>query len=267
MSEVIIKKGVDNITIKHKYDIIDDYIYSTLNNPQIAEKYGTSAKNVGLIISRHFKALANVRETKALISEQDRDVGEKFQQRYENSILNTESINEEFKQLLSEPDSLTLTDNEMIFAELYNEHGNEVKALEESGLNAGLKRTESLKDREQYHSSLTMRAFYLRRKPNVAHYLTLIQQDRIKAITDGKAYIQTELLAVIERLKAAGTPQSLTTYLKAVDSLARTYGAFEDKMVVESVDGDSALEKILARAQKAKVTLIEQEPEGEDEDQ
>lgn len=266
MSDIIVKKGVENITLKHKYDIIDDYIYSTLTNPQIAEKYGTSAKNVGLIISRHFKALANVRETKALISEQDRDVGEKFQQRYENSVLNTDKINEEFLQLLSEPDSITLTDNEMVFCELINDNGDEIRALEESGLSAGLKKTESLKDREQYSHALTLRSFYLRRKPNVAKYLLTIQQDRIKAITDGKSFIQTELLAVIERLKAAGTPQSLTTYLKAVDSLARTYGAFEDKMVVESVDGDSALEKILMKAKRAKEVLIEQEPEGEDGD-
>ena len=40
-------------------------------------------------------------------------------------------------------------------------------------------------------------------------------------------------------------------------ALGRSYGAFDDKLVIETVDGDSALEKILARAQKAKVTLID----------
>jgi len=51
----------------------------------------------------------------------------------------------------------------------------------------------------------------------------------------------------------------LSTYLKAVESLGRTFGAFEDKVTVENLSGDSALDKILMRATQAKAQLIEQE--------
>lgn len=253
MTTTIVKKAADNITAKSKYDIIDDYIYSNLTNLEIAEKYGTSEKNVGLIIARHYKALANVRETKMLLQTQ---VGNQRFSMSKSEVLDTNKINEEFLSLLSEPDSLVLTDNELIFCELYNDDGDEIRALEESKLNAGLKKTKDIRDREEYVHSLQLRSFYLRRKPNVGAYLLQIKQDRIKSITDGKQFVQTELLAVIERLKAAGSINSLSTYLKAVESLGRTYGAFEDKVSIETLSGDSALDLIIAKTREAKGRVI-----------
>jgi len=256
MTTTIVKKAADNITAKHKYDIIDDYIYTNLTNKEISEKYGTSEKNVGLIIARHYKALANVRETKLLLHTQ---VGNSRFVMSKNEVLDTNKINEEFLSLLSEPDSLVLTDNELIFCELYNDDGDEIRAIEESKLNAGLKKTKDIRDREEYVHAVQLRSFYLRRKANVGAYLLQIKQDRIKSITDGKQFVQTELLAVIERLKTSGSINSLSTYLKAVESLGRTFGAFEDKVTVENLSGDSALDKILMRATQAKAQLIEQE--------
>jgi len=169
-----------------------------------------------------------------------------------------DKINEAFLSLLSEPDSLVLTDNELVFCELYNDDGDDVRALEESKLNAGLKKTKDIRDREEYMHALQLRSFYLRRKPNVGAYLLQIKQDKIRSITDGKQFIQTELLAVIERLKAAGSPQSLATYLKAVESLGRTFGAFEDNIKVESLSGDSALDLVIAKTREAKARLVGQ---------
>jgi len=253
MTTTIVKKAVDNITAKSKYEIIDDYIYSNLTNLEIAEKYGTSEKNVGLIIARHYKALANVRETKMLLQTQ---VGNQRFTMSKSEVLDTDKINEAFLNLLSEPDSITLTDNELVFCELYNDDGDDVRALEESGLHAGLKKTKDIRDREEYQHALQLRSFYLRRKPNVGAYLLQIKQDKIKSITDGKQFVQSELLAVIERLKAHGSTQSLSTYLKAVESLGRTFGAFDDKLIVEGLSGDSALDKIIARTQEAKARLV-----------
>ncbi len=256
MGKVITKKAVENITAKSKYDIIDDYIYSNLSNSEIAAKYGTSDKNVGLIIARHYKSLANVRETKMLIQTQ---VGNDKFSMSKSEVLDTDKINESFLELLSEPDSIVLTDNEIVFCELYNETGDEVVALEESKLNAGLNRTRDERNREEYLHALQLRCFYLRRKPNVAAFLLQIKQDRLKAIKDGKEYIQNELLAVIERLKSHGSHQALATYLKAIESLGRTYGAFEDKMKVETLTGDSALDRILQKTKEVQGRVIESE--------
>jgi predicted DNA-binding protein YlxM (UPF0122 family) len=252
-TKTIVRKAADNITAKHKYDIIDDYIYSSLSNSEIAKKYGTSENNVGLIVARHFKALSNVRETKFLLQSQ---LGSQRFAMEKSEVLDTDKINQEFLDLLSEPDSISLTDNELIFCELYNDDGDEIRALEESGLGVGLKRTKDIRDREGYQNSLKLRSFYLRRKPNVGAYLLQIKQDKVKAITDGKQFIQTELLSVIERLKSAGSPQALSTYLKAVESLGKTYGAFEDKLTVDGLSGDSALDNIIAKTRAAKAKVL-----------
>lgn len=253
MTTAIVRKAPENITSKHKYDIIDDYIYSDLSNREIGDKYGTSENNVGLIVARHFKALANVRETKMLISTQDGN--QKFIMN-KNEILDTEKINSEFLQLLSEPDSLVLSDNELLFCELLNDDGDEIRALEESRLNSGLKKSKDIRDRDEYRHALTLRSFYLRRKPNVGAYLQKIKEDKIKSIIDGKQFVQGELIAVIERLKAAGTPASLATYLKAVESLGRTYSAFDDKITVEGLSGDTALDHIIAKTREAKARVL-----------
>jgi hypothetical protein len=176
-----------------------------------------------------------------------------------SEVLDTEKINKEFLDLLSEDESLVLSDNELIFCELYNDDGDEIRALEESKLNAGLKKTRDIRDKEEYNHALTLRSFYLRRKPNVASYLNQIKREKIKQIIDGKEFVQTELLAVIERLKAHGSPQSLATYLKAIESLGRTFGAFEDKLTLNELSGDTGIDRILAKAKEAQEKL-EQKP-------
>lgn len=247
-----IKKASENLSKEDRYNIIDDYIYSSLSNREIAEKFSTSENNVGLIVSRHYKCLSNVRETKMLITGQLTGSYANF---HRNEVLDTERINKDFLSLLSEPESGVLSDNELIFCELYNDDNDDIRALEDSKLNAGLKRTQDIKDKEEYKHSLQLRSFYLRRKPNVASYLTRIKREKIKQIVDGKEFVQTELLAVIERLKNHGTPQALATYLKAIESLGRTYGAFEDKLIVGELSGDEALDRIVAKTREAKEKL------------
>jgi predicted DNA-binding protein YlxM (UPF0122 family) len=254
---VKIVKGAENITKAHKYDIIDDYIYTNLSNKELAEKYQTSENNIGLIVSRHWKCLCNVRETKMLIHSQFSNGSEVF---LKTDVLDTEKINKEFLALLSEPDSVSLTDNELVFCELYNDDGDEIRSLEESKLNVGLKKTRDERDKEEYKHALTLRSFYLRRKPNVANYLNQIKKEKIKKIVDGKEFIQVELLSVIERLKAHGSPQSLATYLKAIESLGRTWGSFDDKITINDLSGDTGIERILAKAKEAQEKLESQKP-------
>lgn len=246
MKEVKVRKAEENLTRAQRYEIVHDYIYSNLSNEDIAKKYCTSSSNVNTIVSRHYKALCQVRETKNLITTQKID---NFKY---SGVLDTEKINEEFLQLLSEPDSVTLSDNEMMFCELYNDNGDEIRALEEAGLNVGLSKRERDRDRDQYEQSLRLRAFYLRRKPNVGTYLNKLKSAKIQKIINGKEFIQNELLEVVERLKNTSNERSLSTYLKAVEALGRTWGVFDDKLTVETLSGDSALDKILEKARASK---------------
>jgi len=253
-TKTIIRKQVDNITKESKYDIIDDYIYSGMTTQALADKYKTTTNNIELIITRHHKALSNVRETRVLLSQQPT-----LYQSFKMDVLDPEKINKEFLSLLSEPDSLVLSDNEVIFCELMNYDGDDIKAIIESKLDAGLKRTKDQKDREQYKQAMHLRAFYLKRKPNVAAYLQKIQQDKLKTIVDGKGFIQSQLLAVMEKVKNLEGERAAMTQLKAISELGRTFAAFQDNISIEGLDGDSAIDKILKRAKEAKGTLIEQE--------
>jgi len=257
MNKTVLKKGTDNITKVHKYNIIDDYIYSTLTNEEIAEKYKTSSNNVGLIITRHMKALRNARETKLLI-----DNPTDFRTNQATVLLNPETINKEFLTLLSTDEDSSLTDQECIFCELLNTDGDTYRAVKISGLDVGISKTKDGRD-ASYRNAVELRAFYLKRKPNIAAYLKEIQKEKLKKITDGKGFIQEELLKVIERLRDSSNPASTSTYLKSVEALGRTYGAFDDKIVVENISSDSAIDLIIAKAKKARATLIDVEPEEE----
>ena len=93
MTKTKVKKAPENLTKAQRYEIIDDYIYSSMSNSQIAEKYKTSESNVNLIVTRHFKALANVKETKTLIFSQ---FGNDKVTMTVESVLDTEKINKEF---------------------------------------------------------------------------------------------------------------------------------------------------------------------------
>ena len=258
MAEIKIRKAAENITKQHKYDIIDDYIHSGLSVSEIANRYNTTESNIELIVTRHYKALSNMRETRVLLANQTLQCYKSFK----TEVLDPEKINESFLEKLSEPDSLVLSDNEVVFAELYNYDGDEVKALEESKLNVGLKKARDPKDREEYTQALLLRAFYLRRKPNVASYIQRLQEEKLKAIVNGKGFIQSELLSVIEKVRNSSGDRNVMTHLKAISELARTYGAFEDKMIVEGLDGDSAINRILAKAREAKGEVIDQEYDG-----
>jgi len=257
--KTILKKSDKNLTREERYHIIDDYIYSGLTNEAIAQKNKTTKANVELIITRHSKALQNVRETKALVLSQDSSSYKQFAA----NVLDPEKINESFLEKLSEPDSLVLTDNEVVFCELFNYDGDDVRALEESNLNVGLRKAKDPKDREEYKQSLKLRSFYLRRKPNVAAYLQKIQADKIKTIVDGKGFIQAQLLSVIEKVQNSTGERAAMTHLKAISELGRTFAAFEDRLTVDGLDGDSAIERILKKAQEARCEVIDQDEEAD----
>lgn len=232
-----------------KYKILDMYIYSGKTNKDIGIELGLAEKTVENTISRLYKDFLNMRETKCLIVEQSLPVN------FKSELLDTNQINKEFLERLSEPDSPTLTDNELLFCEMYNQDHDEIKAIETARLNIGFKR-DSMTD--NYKTAMHLRGYYLRRKPNIASYLTQLQKDRLSILEDGKVFMQSELLSVINKLKMNDSERSTSNYLKAVETLGRILGAFDDKVTVETINGDSAIDKILERAKQANVKEIEE---------
>ena len=62
------KKPKENLSKESHMAIVSDYTEGELKVVEIAEKYGTTEKNVGLIVNRHWKALCNMRESRALMA-------------------------------------------------------------------------------------------------------------------------------------------------------------------------------------------------------
>ena len=259
MATTKVRKAADNIPISRKYKIIEDYLDPSLSVAAIAEKYNTTPGAIENVVRRHYQSLQNVRETRVLISSQSA-AGLKVAT---SSYLNPDKINEQFLEKLSEPDSLYLTDNEMVFAELFNFNGDEIQALEEAKLNGGLHKPKDKGDREEYYSALKLRAFYLRRKPNVVRYLEEIQKEKLKTIVEGKGFIQSQLLSIMEKVKNLDSERAAMTHLKCIEQLGRTLGAFEENINITGLDGDSAIDRILQKARDAKATVIEQEEDAE----
>lgn len=236
------------IKTPNKYKILEEYIYSSKTNREIALALGVAEKTVENTIGKLYKDFCSVRESKCLLAEKSLPLN------YKSEVLNTNHINDSFLQLLSEPDSQLLTDNELLYCEMYNQDHDEVKAIELAKLNVGIRKDS--KDPKGYRTALQLRSYYLRKKPNIAAYLTQLQKDRLSILEDGKTFIQSELLSVISKLKKMDGERATANYLKSIETLGRILGSFEADNKIEVVSGDSALEKILNRAKEAEVIEV-----------
>ena len=98
----IVRKSVD--TVDHM-GIVAAYTEGTLSVRQIAEKFSTTEKNVGLIVNRHWKSLTNMRESRMLMAHPE-SAQEHFDTKHAMAQLHsTDLINDEFLALLSDPES------------------------------------------------------------------------------------------------------------------------------------------------------------------
>lgn len=246
MDQIIVRNTKDSISIPKKWKVVEDYLACKLSNNDIAEKYQLDPRTVDHIICDLYKKLQNIKETKTLIATQKRP--EVFLQ-IKKDYIDSDRINQDFLDLLSEPDSQVLTDNELIFSELFVNNGDEISALEESGLNVGLKKG----DKASYNNSCKLRAFYLRRKTNVATTIRDIQRSKLKVMNMGKEHLQSELLALVEKLRNNTDIRSTSPLLKSIELLGRSIGAFEEKITVETVNGDDVLDRILQKARPADI--------------
>lgn len=230
------------IKTPNKYKVLDLYVYSGKTNREIAQELGIADKTVENTIRKFYKDFTAVRETKSLLASQSKPVT------FNGELLELDDINKGFLSKLSEPDSHVLTDNELLFCEMYHQDGDEMKAIETSKLNFGI--SPHGQNLEAYKTAVHLRGYFLRRKPNVASYLEQLQKERLSVLDDGKVFIQSELLSVINKLKKMDGERATANYLKSIETLGRILGAFDDKVTVETVSGDSALDVILSKARE-----------------
>lgn len=234
---------------ERKWLILEEYLRCKLSIPDIAIKYSTSPDKVERFISKLYKNFQNVRETKMLL--QSQRAPEYFKSIQKNH-LDPDRINREFLSKLSDPLSPSLTNEELIYCELFVSDGDSCKAIEESGLSVGIDKG----DRGSYQNAIKLRDFYLRKKENIKEYILFLQRERVKLLETGKSHIQSELLALVEKLRNNGDPKLVPSLLKAIELIGRSIGAFEDKQVIEHVHGDDALDRIISKAKSVSDSTI-----------
>ena len=245
----IVRQTTQSLDIAKRWKIIEDYLACKLSNNDIAEKYQVSVKTVETTVQETYKKFQNVRETKTLLATQKRpDV---FLQ-LKSDHIDSSRINQAFLDALSEPDSYVLTDSEMIFCELFVNNGDELQAVEEAGLHVGLNK----RDPATYKEAVRLRAFYLRRKPNVAQYLNEVRKKSLSVLSNSKEHLQVELLALVEKLRNNSDLRAITPLLRSIELLGKSEGIFEEKITVDNISSDDALDRILKRASKAEIVEL-----------
>jgi len=242
-------KNFDNVGPAERYEIVVAYIKMKESVNDIAAKYSIRPDTIESFISLLYKRLQQSKETRVLLyTQKDPALFQVMRAKY----VESEHINRLFLEKLSEPEDLVLSDSEILFCEYCNEYGDEVKALEKAKLHVGLTKGHALM--EQYREACTLRALYLKRKPNVANYMNECKKRVLKELDNGKEFLQENLITLISQLKNKNNPKDTTYILKALETLGRTIGAFDDKLTLQSVDGDKVLDDMLQRARASQAS-------------
>ena len=237
--------------------IVSDYAEGAMTVPEIAKAHKTSEENVGLIVSRHWKALTNVRESRLLLGSSDAPKAKVEQKNALEILRNTSLINEEFLALLSPPDTALLSDSEAIYCWHLVHSGNPREALITSGLDVGLIRDKKRETRYSFDRSLVLRSQYLNAKPNVIAYITQLREERLINADVGKSLVQSELLDQLDQMKSSADPaRNRTAILRTIELLGKTVGAFVDRVEVSEVNPSNALDKLIEMAQEAEVSDV-----------
>lgn len=226
------------------FSIVRDYMETDLSNSEIAKRYKTSQKNVEMIVTRHWKSLTNVRETKNLLAttyDPNNHKGGNYLAL--KAIGNVPSINQDFLMLLSEPEDNLLTDPELHYCYEYVLTGDNSQAIINSGLNVGIMGSPKDKKRHEYLLACRLRGHFLRQKKNVAQYIMKLKEEQFSPEIIDKHFVQRELLEQLAQLKESNdSPTVRAQILKTIQDLGRTIGAFSDVLKVQELDPGAALD-------------------------
>jgi len=224
----------------------------------ISKDTGWTVESIRLEVTKWFTSLKDLLETEALIaSQKGDDQGSQAKtvskmQLYRNQRKIDADINTKFIEKLSLKNDTILTKEEMMFCYLLVHEGDEVSALENSGLAEGL--TQSAKG---YNRARKLRILMLKGKRNLIKYINSLQINYAKDLNIGKESIQTEILKQLRQLTEQNDRRNAPTIAKLTEQLGRTVGAFTDKISIEEVSFDDAMDRML-EMRKAEVKQVGQ---------
>ena len=240
---------------KHKKDLPSDnsvitqivLMYSRGSSiEEISETTGWNEKSIQRDINRFFSSFKDVLETNLLVQTQALEDGtsavknRSTMQLYQSQQKIDRDINSEFISKLSDNNDTVLTHEEMMFCYLLVHEGDAQNALLESGLSKGLQTSGT-----GYKRACRLRVLMLKGKRNLIKYINDLQISYAKDLNIGKESIQSEIMQQLKHLKEQDDPRNAPTIAKLTEQLGRTVGAFTDKITIEEVSFDDAMDRML----------------------
>lgn len=245
-------KAVARGKIESKQDLLNNrlnmiYEFSRgIDLEDLSTKYNYTYKDIHKAVNKMLEDLLNIKESRVL---EDNKYKKGLKGPIQVSIRKLKDyklINEDFLSLLSEDDSKTLSEEESLFSYLYVYRGDAHEGLETSGLSTGL-----IKGSESYRKALTIRAAYLREKPNVASYIQRLREERYITTDVTKDSVQSMLLEELAVMKERGDVRDRVNIRQTIELLGKTIGAFTERVEIHEVDPSSSLDLLIEMAKEA----------------
>jgi len=239
------------------------HLYSSGKSYQeIADETGWNVASIKRQVQKHYSSMRELLETETLIESQKADNVSMVNtpakvKTYRNQKKLDKNINKNFLEKISDPDAETLTNEEVMFAYLMVHEGDEINALSQSGLAEGL-----AKSNPGYRRAIKMRCIMLKGKRNMIKYINSIQVDYARELNVSKEVIQAEILQQLHTLKNQNNPKLAPTIAKLTEQLGRTVGAFSDKITIQEVSFDDAMDEMMDM-RRAKIKEIEDSKGGD----
>lgn len=226
-----------------KYKVIELYLNNTPIS-KIAEKYHYTTGEITSIIDDHIMNLANTRSAQVLESSRETKIYPVLEK-----LKKIEVLNEPFLAKLSPNESLTLTEEEALFAWIYVHKGDSKEAVEMSTLDEGLLKEQAV----TYRRGIFSRALYLQNKPNVAQYIKELREAKYFQEDITKQYIQRELLEQIDYVKQRNDKRDAVHLRQLIELLGKTIGAFTERVEIQEVNPSKSLDLLIEMAKEASV--------------
>lgn len=215
---------------------------------EIAKTIGIADQTVRIELNAIVKGMINARLTRTKHGNQWNNASDDLR------LSNPALLEEEFQELLSEPDDPVLSKAEEKFVWAYATSGDYVNAAMKAGFDHGYYTMEEIKGgkrgekkrvyAESYVIGVKLRIAALRMKPNVKERLEELEGNGIFDSTQvNKPYLQRVILRQLDNLDF-NNPDDKKLHRDYTQMLGRTFGGFTEKLEIGMVDHKKSVRKL-----------------------
>jgi len=220
-----VTRSIKSLGPEEKFNILQGYILGK-EQQELATAHDVPYRTIQNFISKFYKEFTQAKELNSLVKTQDSVMG------YQSSFKPPKAVTEEFL------DKVESTDAAHLYAFYYGKTNDNILALKEAGL---------YEDTKTNKYALKLKGVYLRSIPGVAKEIANIKKNTFATSDLNPEYIQSTLLQQLDQLSHNPDMDSRerTTLLKTIELLGRSVSAFSDKVTVETIDPNVALDTLI----------------------